>query len=291
MKLAISFDYDSPEGYRNSFGMTDCRPDADQQGADVLLRVLKDHEAVATFGVVGRVALDGAPPEHCPEQIRQIHRAGHEIASHSMRHRFIPPLRRDDLLDDVSTSRRVLEQCIGAPVHGFIPPFNRPMHFPQRRAFSMSEMLGLHGRGRARQSLGSMLRVLKQAGFGWSRVSYEDKVASLLRRTGLRGQPIPPQPFVFDGIVAIPLHSTGFGEASTTLLRQYLHTDLTIAIYGHPNQALEANDQSAEKLSRFLDTFDSERARGLLHLHTMAEVCQVRMSQPADEPVLCREAR
>jgi peptidoglycan/xylan/chitin deacetylase (PgdA/CDA1 family) len=272
MRLAISFDYDSPEGYRNSFGMQGWRSDADQQGADVLLRVLKQHAAPATFGVVGRVALEGQPPEHCPEQVRRIHEDGHEVASHSMFHRFLPPMRRNELLEDASTSRKVLEYRIDAPVRGFIPPFNRPMHFPQRRAFSVSEVFGLHGRGRGRQSLGSMLRVLAQAGYGWSRVSYEDKLDALLRRAGLRKSATPPQPFVFDNIVAIPLHATGFGEASTALVRQYLRTGLTIAIYGHPNQALEPNDQSAEKLDRFLGAFEKERAEGLLELHTMAQI-------------------
>jgi peptidoglycan/xylan/chitin deacetylase (PgdA/CDA1 family) len=272
MRLAISFDYDSPEGYRNSFGMQGWRSDADQEGADLLMRVLKQHGAPATFAVVGRVALEGQPPEHCPEQVRRIHENGHEVASHSMFHRFLPPMRRKELLEDAATSRKVLEYRIDAPVRGFIPPFNRPMHFPQRRAFSVSEVFGLHGRGRGRQSLGSMLRVLAQAGYGWSRVSYEDKLNALLRRAGLRKAMTPPQPFVFDNIVAIPLHATGFGEASTALVRQYLRTGLTLAIYGHPNQALEANDQSAEKLDRFLGTFEKERAEGLLKLHTMAQI-------------------
>jgi peptidoglycan/xylan/chitin deacetylase (PgdA/CDA1 family) len=272
MRLAISFDYDSPEGYRNSFGMQGWRSDADQEGTDLLLRVLKDHGASATFGVVGRVALEGEPPEHCPEQVCRIHESGHEVASHSMFHRFLPPMRRSELLEDAATSRKVLEHRIDAPVRGFIPPFNRPMHFPQRRAFSVSEVFGLHGRGRARQSLGSMLRVLAQAGYGWSRVSYEDKLDTLLRRAGLRKSATPPQPFVFDNMVAIPLHSTGFGEASTALVRQYLTTELTIAIYGHPNQALEPNDQSAANLARFLDTFEKERAAGRLELHTMAQI-------------------
>jgi peptidoglycan/xylan/chitin deacetylase (PgdA/CDA1 family) len=94
MRLAISFDYDSPEGYRNSFGMQGWRADADQVGTDLLLRVLEAHDARATFAVVGRVALDGPAPEHCPEQLREIHAAGHEVASHSMFHRFLPPMRR-----------------------------------------------------------------------------------------------------------------------------------------------------------------------------------------------------
>src|ERR1043166_4461834 len=187
MRLAISFDYDSPEGYRNSFGLRDCPLDADQRGTDALLRVLREHGAVATFGVVGRAALAGESPEHCPDQIRRIHEEGHEVASHSMYHRFLPPMRREELLDDVMAGRRVLEACIGAPVRGFIPPFNRPMHFPRRRAFSFSEMLGLHGRGRGRTNLGGMLKALAQAGYGWSRVSFEDKLAGLLRGGGGRG--------------------------------------------------------------------------------------------------------
>ena len=272
MRLAISFDYDSPEGYRRSFGMRGCRPTADQDGARVLLRVLRDHDARATFGIVGRVALDGEPPEHCPEQVREIHAAGHEVASHSMLHKYLPPLGRRELFEDILTSRKVLESRIGGPVRGFIPPFNRPMHFPQRRAFSLSELLGVHGRGRARQSLGSLLGLLGRAGYGWSRVSFEDKVAALARRLGWRGGAAPAQPFVFGEIVAIPLHSTGFGEASRALVRRYLRTSLTLAIYGHPNQALEDNDQSAGKLSRFLDEFETERRRGLLQLHTMAEI-------------------
>jgi peptidoglycan/xylan/chitin deacetylase (PgdA/CDA1 family) len=272
MNLAISFDYDSPEGYRRSFGLRDCRPDADQQGTELLLRVLADHGVHATFAIVGRVALDGAPPEHCPEQVRRIHQAGHEVASHSMYHRFLPPLRRQELFDDVATSRKTLEERIAAPVRGFIPPFNRPMHFPQRRAFSVSELLGLHGRGRARQSLGGMLRVLGEAGYGWSRVSYEDKVASLLQRLGVRYADAPPQPFLFHGVVAIPLHATGFGEAATALVRRFLHNDVTLAVYGHPNQAMEHNDQSAEKLARFLTGFAPERRRSLLHIRTMGEI-------------------
>jgi peptidoglycan/xylan/chitin deacetylase (PgdA/CDA1 family) len=266
MKLAISFDYDSPEGYRNSFGMRGWRADADQVGADLLLRVLEAHDAHATFAVVGRAALPGAPPEHCQEQIRAIHGAGHEVASHSMFHRFLPPMRRDELFQDVAESRRALEDCIGASVRGFIPPFNRPMHFPQRRAISISEVLGLHGRGRGRQSLGSMLRILGSAGFGWSRVSFEDKLARYFWKSA------PAQPFLFDGVVAIPLHGTGFGEASAALVRRYLGTDLTIAIYGHPNQAMEDNDQSAAKLNWFLNTFSAERRAGRLRIHTMGDI-------------------
>jgi len=282
MKLTISFDYDSPEGYRRSFGMRGWPADADQRGTDVLLRVLGEHGVRATFGVVGRAALEGAPPEHCPEQIRAIHAAGHEVASHSMLHRFIPPMRRGELLEDARESRRALEECIGAPVRGFIPPFNRPMHFPRRRAISVSEVLGLHGRGRGRQSLGSMLHVLGEAGFGWSRVSFEDKLARFFGGTA------PAQPFLYGGVAAIPLHATGFGESAAALVRRYLDSGRTIAIYGHPNQALERNNQSAAHLDAFLTAVARARREGRLQIHTMAEIeAQARGGKPAQAMESC----
>jgi peptidoglycan/xylan/chitin deacetylase (PgdA/CDA1 family) len=272
MRLAISFDYDSPEGYRRSFGMKSMPADSDQKGTDALLDVLHAYGVRATFGVVGRVALDGEPPEHCPEQVQRIHAAGHEVASHSMLHRFLPSLHRGELFEDVSSSRQALENRISARVRGFIPPFNRPMHFPQRRAFSVSEVLGLHGRGRGRQSLGSMLRVLREAGYGWSRVSFQDKLNLLLRKAGLARVPLPAQPFLYRGIVAIPLHSGGFGDESRRLVQRYIGTDLTLAIYGHPNQAFEPNAQNAEQLARFLEWCGPERSRNSLQFHTMGEI-------------------
>jgi peptidoglycan/xylan/chitin deacetylase (PgdA/CDA1 family) len=274
MKLAISFDYDSPEGFRRSFGMQKMSPDADQRGTDLLLGVLSKHGVRTTFGVVGRAALDGPPPEHCPAQIRAIHAAGHEVASHSMHHLFLPPLRRDELFEEAAASRRALEDCIGAPVRGFIPPFNRPMHFPQRRAFSVSETLGLHGRGRGRQSVGSMLRVLGEAGYGWSRVSFEDKLARLL------GGSKPEQPFVYGRVVAIPLHCTGFAESARALVRRYLDSDMVINLYGHPSQALEEREQSAGALDGLLEAFGSERRQGRLKILTMAEVEEQVHSEP-----------
>lgn len=272
MRLAISFDYDSPEGYRRSFGLRSCSPDADRQGTDALLRVLHSHGVRATFGIVGRVALEGDPPEYCPQQVVAIHAAGHEVASHSMLHKYLPPLRRRELFEDILISRKVLESRISGPVRGFIPPFNRPMHFPQRRAFSLSERFGLHGRGRARQSLGSLLRLLSKAGYGWSRVSFEDKIAALTRRLGIRREAVPVQPFLFGRIVAIPLHATGFGHESRALVRRHLYSGLTLAIYGHPNQALANNDQSAEALDDFLRSVEPDRSRGSLKFHTMAEI-------------------
>ncbi len=272
MKLAISFDYDSPAGYRESFKLKGIAADADFRGADALIAVLAAQNALATFAVVAQAALQGTPPEHCPDQIRALHWAGHEIASHSLHHRYLPSMSDAELLADLLVSRNVLETCIEAPVRGFVPPFNRPMHFPLRGAISFSEVFGLHGRGRGRQSVSSLLRALSAAGYGWSRVSFMNKFSYALQRLHTMPETRPPQPFLLHNVVAIPLHGTGFGDSTRALVRRYLDSDLTLAIYGHPNQALTGNEQSAACLEEFLRTFATDRKSGRLQLETMAQV-------------------
>lgn len=275
MKIAISFDYDSPAGYRESFRNQDARPSADMDGAEALLETLRRYDVPATFGVVGNAALPGDPPEHCSDQIRAIHEAGHEIASHSMQHRFIPPMPDRELFEDARESREVLECCIGEPVVGFIPPFNRPMQFPQRGAVSVSELLGLHGRGHGRQTVGSMLKNLHFAGFMWSRISYSNKLSWALRGIGAAREQAPAQPFLYRQMVAIPLHCGGFGAEARDLVRRYSGTDAMITMYGHPNQAFEDNDENVERLSDFLDHVARLRLGGRVQFCTMRQFAEL----------------
>ena len=252
--------------------MRDFPGNADYEGTGILLKVLHKHGVRSTFGIVGRAALPGEPPDQCQEQIRAIHQAGHEIASHSMTHRFIPPMRDGELLEELASSKCALEACIGARIQGFIPPFNRPCHFPEGGAFSISELLGLDRRGRGHQSVGSMLRNLDTAGFEWSRVSFQSKLTQIGLRLGFVAEHPPMQPFVYNNIVAIPLHQTGFGSGSRNLIRRWLKTDCSVTLYGHPNQALSANGQNAKELDGLLTEFRVERDAGALEFNTMGEI-------------------
>lgn len=274
LQVAISFDYDSPAGYQQSFNIYDMPADADQKGTEALLRILSDYDVNATFGIVGQVALNGEPPEHCPNQIREIYDAGHEIASHSMTHRYLPSMDSAEMFADILASKQALESCIAAEVRGFIPPFNRPMHFPSKGAFSIAEVLGLHGRGRGKQSIETMLQVLDRVDFGWCRVSFEPKFRQVMHLLGITNGNQPPQPFVLHNVVAIPLHSTGFGEKSRKLIHRFLYNemDLVLTIYGHPNQALTENEQCAKELAGLFAEFDRERARGILQFNTMGDI-------------------
>jgi peptidoglycan/xylan/chitin deacetylase (PgdA/CDA1 family) len=276
MRVAISFDYDSPAGYRQSFSKKHCDPRADYDGTEALLKVLDAHRVKATFAIVGCVALDGEIPERCPDQIRRIAAAKHEVASHSMYHKFIPAMKDQELFDDAKASKEALEACIGTSVRGFIPPFNRPVHFPRKFAFSASERLGLQGRGRGRQSLADLLETLSITGFGWCRVSFQNTLWALAQKVGAEGNGVEGrQPFLYSRMVVVPLHATGFTENAIKLVRSHLDSDALIVLYSHPNQALadpRKDSEAAENLDRFLTLFKVEREVGKLKFQTMAQV-------------------
>jgi polysaccharide deacetylase family protein (PEP-CTERM system associated) len=81
-----------------------------------LLRLLEQHDAPATFFILGWVA------HRFPELVREIHRAGHEIGSHSYWHRLIYTLTPDEFRNDLRLSKSVLEDIIGEPVRAYRAP-------------------------------------------------------------------------------------------------------------------------------------------------------------------------
>src|SRR4029078_961944 len=114
-------------------------------------------------------ALPGARPYHDPAQIRQIHAAGHEVASHGFAHEWVPGLDPAGLRDMLVRSRSALEECIGAPVTTFVPPYNQPFDHAAGLSFSRSERRLVP---RDRTDLAALCRALLVAGEHFCRVAY-----------------------------------------------------------------------------------------------------------------------
>ena len=81
-----------------------------------MLKLLNDCQVPATFFVLGWVA------ERFPQLVRDIHRAGHEVGSHSYWHRMIYDLTAEQFREDLLHSRDVLEQIIGESVTAYRAP-------------------------------------------------------------------------------------------------------------------------------------------------------------------------
>jgi len=78
-----------------------------------LLQLFADKGIKATFFILGWVA------QRSPELIRAIHAAGHEIACHGMSHQLVYRQTPQEFLQETRDSKALLEDLIGAPVHGY----------------------------------------------------------------------------------------------------------------------------------------------------------------------------
>jgi len=94
----------------------DSQPSRVERNTDLLLDLLARHGATATFFTLGWVA------DRCPQLVRRIVEAGHEIGSHTWWHRRISSLTPDQFREEIRSSKRVLEDAGGAAVHGFRAP-------------------------------------------------------------------------------------------------------------------------------------------------------------------------
>lgn len=84
-----------------------------EQQTQNLLQIVERHGARATFFVVGRTAQEN------PGVIRELEKAGHEIASHGFDHVPVHRLGREQFRVDALRSKRVLEDISGKAVTGY----------------------------------------------------------------------------------------------------------------------------------------------------------------------------
>jgi polysaccharide deacetylase family protein (PEP-CTERM system associated) len=94
----------------------DRMPQRLQVGMRLLLDLLSEFDARATFFVLGWIA------ERNPDLLQEIVRGGHEVASHGTDHRRVTTITPDEFRESVRSSKRVLEDITGQAVFGYRAP-------------------------------------------------------------------------------------------------------------------------------------------------------------------------
>jgi peptidoglycan/xylan/chitin deacetylase (PgdA/CDA1 family) len=269
--LLLFWDYDCQWGAdrsRSRGGPKNWGP-LEFENTDQLLKILDAYGIKACFAVVGAAALPGPRPYHDPGQIRRIFEAGHEVASHSFRHEWLPGLDKAGLGETLKSSKDALEQCIGAPVTSFVPPYNQPFDYARRGSFSIFERL--HA-GSGRTSLSGLCEGLYNAGYRFCRVAYRPwslrAAETLMRRRLDRPRPLEQIEGIWCARINAPC---GFAPETLSMLRACANSSRILTVYGHPHSLSLPGPQNLSFLHPFL-----------------AEVTQLRMS---DQINISRPAR
>jgi hypothetical protein len=226
---------------------------------------LHDRYAIpACFAAVGAAALPGARPYHDPAQIRRIHEAGHEIASHAFKHEWIPGLGLHAVRTVLRDSKDALEQCIGAAVVSFVPPYNQPFDYARAGSISLTER---REAGRDRVDLRTLCELLAETGYLFCRVAYRPihlRAAELLFR---RRFDRPRRAITIAGVMCVRLNAPcGFGAQSTAMLRRCAAKGGIVALYGHPHSLHAGNDQDERALVPLLERAWQLRREGKLRI-------------------------
>lgn len=103
----------APHFPRQEWDAVPCRV---EQNVDLILSLLQERDAKATFFTLGWVA------ERYPHLVRRIADAGHEVASHGYGHERASAQTPEAFLADISLAKAVLEDIVGEPVNGYRAP-------------------------------------------------------------------------------------------------------------------------------------------------------------------------
>jgi peptidoglycan/xylan/chitin deacetylase (PgdA/CDA1 family) len=264
-ELLMFWDYDTQWGADRSRGAAGAPwGPLEFECTERLLHLHARFDVPACFAVVGAAATPGARPYHDPAQIRRIHAHGHEVASHSHYHEWLPALSAAALLDTLRLSKDSLEQCIGAPVTTFVPPFNQPYDCARRLSISVSER---RAAGRRRTTLSRLCGALAETGYRFCRVAYRPLHMRLLDRLARRRVDRPTMLERLEGVTCVRLNTPGgFDGTTIEVVDRAVRTGGLVVTFAHPHSLHGGDTQDERWLVPFLKRVSGLRAEGLLRI-------------------------
>ena len=90
----------------------------DSEWTPKILDILKEHQVLATFFIVGSSA------ESHPDLIQRILEEGHELGNHTFTHPNLSDISDHQIRLELNATRRLLEGLTGRSLLFFRPPYN-----------------------------------------------------------------------------------------------------------------------------------------------------------------------
>ncbi|QQG38513.1 MAG: polysaccharide deacetylase family protein [Candidatus Woesearchaeota archaeon] len=228
-----------------------------------ILSLLRKFRIKNTFAILGYGAEKGELPYHSPKQIKKIAKLGHEIASHSYNHEYLPDISCNQLISTLEKSKKILEKVTGKKVISFVPPYNMPteyFRFPlalKPRKFSLSRL-----------NVNNLLRALKDTGYKTCRINKFTPITNKIFHKFLSYKPIKD-----DGIMQFYLNcSAGFTSEAKQVVSHAIKNNCVAVVYGHPHSTGLKNKQNIKFLESFLYHVKDLEDEGLIDITTPSEL-------------------
>ena len=216
-----------------------------------------------TFATVGFAAEDVPEPFAAHGLLHDLHAAGHEVASHSWRHEWLPHLTTQQLRRSLVRSKVVLEHAAGevGAVRGLVPPFNRPMSWLRHGIIRPGDRWAFPPGAAA--TIDGLLRTASGAGYEWIRLSIRPLIS--------RGTDPLRAPFREGGITVVPHHCSGFDKRALALLDQAVERKAMLCVTGHPAGLFRPGNEHQDAVVGLLEQACRLRDQGKLRITTTAE--------------------
>lgn len=256
-KIILIWDYDSPIGQINSslpYNFNYKSFDIEKSNVKLILKKLEEYEIKSCFAITGFSAEIGSLPFNFPDFINQISQMGHEIASHSWKHEWMPFLNKNQVNKSLNKSKNALEAAIKERqrVVGFVPPHNRPATWIKRGAFSIGDkaLWPFYKMG----NIDNIFDILMSLKYKWVRISH----FPLKYKLGFVNKPMAGKVYNYKDLLILENHYTGFDKK----IRNYIlnSNDNYFIISAHPLMLnMEKNkSESCNNFEDFLDIFAND---------------------------------
>lgn len=277
--LIVIWDYDTPLTRITSTLPYDYDFDKcllEEGNVSYILDAAKKINGKFTFAVLGFGAEKSVAPFDVRHVIRKIHQEGHEVASHSWKHEWLPLTTKAQLQKTIERSKYIIELAVDDPnfqVKGFVLPHDRPMSWYSKFGFSLGDR-GIYPFFPG-ASIDGVSKELRAGGYKWMRNSYRPVWQKFVNFRGDNQKYKLKNKFRHEsGFHFVPSHCMEPNEKAIDALNWAVKNDSPIVVSAHPAYLTE-EPANREKFDRFIGVAGEHVVKNNLKVVTVSDFLNI----------------
>ena len=278
-KLMLIWDYDTPLTTITRTVPYDYHFEKCLEEEDCVNHILASANMINakfTFAVLGFGAEPSVAPFDVRHMIRKIHQEGHEVASHSWKHEWLPLTTKVQLEKTIQRSKYSIEKAINDPefrVKGFVLPHDRPMSWYSKFGFSKGDR-GLYPFFPG-ASIDGVSKCLKENGYSWMRNCYRPVWEKFVNYGGNSQKYKFKRHFIQSGnFHFVPSHCMEPSEKAIDAVNWAVQNDMPVVIAAHPAY-LSEEQGNKQKFDRFIDVVGEYIVKNKLEAVTVSKYLNI----------------